>query len=64
MNLKQRGCRGVDWRDQWHALVNNVTIICVPQMVGNFLTVPITISFLRRTLLHGVSLVRQGNSCM
>jgi hypothetical protein len=51
---------GVDWmhmaqdRDQWQALVNTVINPQVPWKVGNFLTRWVTVSFSRRTLLHGV----------
>jgi hypothetical protein len=60
MNLREIGCRGVDWfhlaqdRDQWWALVNTVMDFQVPFKVGNFLGSQAIISFSRRTMLHGV----------
>jgi hypothetical protein len=51
----------VDWlhlaRDwyQWWAFVNTVMKLWVPWKAGNFLTVWVTISFWRRTLLCGIS---------
>jgi hypothetical protein len=53
------GCE--DWirmaqdRDRWRALVSEVRNLRVPQNAGNFLTSCKTVSFSRRTLLHGVS---------
>jgi len=41
--------------DRWWAVVKAVIIFRVPQTAGNFLTSSGTVSFLRRTLLHGVS---------
>jgi hypothetical protein len=42
-------------RDRWQALVNPEMNLRVPWNAGNFLTRRETVSFLRRTLLHGVS---------
>jgi hypothetical protein len=42
-------------RDQWQVLVNMVISLCISQNARNFLTSWMTISFSRRTLLHGVS---------
>jgi hypothetical protein len=53
--------RGMDWidlarnRNRWWALANEVTDFRDPENSGNFLTGWKTISFSRRTLLHGVS---------
>jgi hypothetical protein len=51
----------VDWmhltqdRDQWWAVVNTVMNLQVLQQAGNFFTSLVTVSFLTRTLLLGVS---------
>jgi hypothetical protein len=51
----------LDWivlakdRDRWQALVDAVMNLRVPYNVGNFLTGYKSVSFSRRTLLHGVS---------
>jgi hypothetical protein len=56
MHLRGTVCEGVDWlhlvqgRVQWWDLLNVVL-----QKVGTFLTSSVTISFSRRTLLHGVT---------
>jgi hypothetical protein len=58
---RQVGCRDMDWielaqdRDRWWALVNAIMNLRVPQNAGNFLASLESISFSRRTLLHGVS---------
>jgi hypothetical protein len=41
--------------DHWRALVNTVMNLMVPQKAGNFLSSRATISFSRRTVLHGVN---------
>jgi hypothetical protein len=61
MSLRGIGWEGVDWihlaedRDQWQTVVNTVMNFQVPQKAGNFLTSRVTVSFSRRTLLHGIS---------
>jgi hypothetical protein len=61
MDLSEIGWRCVDWMhlaqewDQWRTVVNTVMNLRVPQRAGNFLTSWVTISFSRRTLIHGVS---------
>jgi len=51
----------MDWnelaqdRERWRSLVNAVMNIQVPLNAGNFLTTRETVSFSRRTLIHGVS---------
>jgi len=42
-------------RDQWQALVKIVVNFRVTYKAGTFLTSWVTISFSRRTVLHGVS---------
>jgi hypothetical protein len=60
-DITEIGWEGVDWmhlaqeRNSWWAVVNTVINLRVPQNAGNFLTSPVTVSFLRRTLLHGAS---------
>jgi hypothetical protein len=41
-------------RDQWWVLVNTVMKVLAPYKAGNSLPSCVTISFSRRTLLHGV----------
>jgi hypothetical protein len=41
--------------DRWRALVNAVMNLLVPQIAGDFLTSCKPVSFLRRTVLYGVS---------
>jgi hypothetical protein len=54
MDLREIAWVGVGWRhlaqdrDQWRAVVNT-------KKVGNFFTSCVTISFSRRTVLHGVN---------
>jgi hypothetical protein len=58
----------MDWigmtqdRDRWRTLVIAVMNLRVPWNVGNFLTSCKPISFSRRTLNHGVSIVDDINS--
>jgi hypothetical protein len=55
------GCGGMNWtelaqdRDRWWALINTVMNLWFPQNVGNFMTGCKLVSFLRRTVLCGVS---------
>jgi hypothetical protein len=61
IDLRDVGCGCVDWmelsqnKDRWHALVSEVMNLRVPYNAGNCLTSCRTVSFSRRTLLHGVS---------
>jgi len=41
-------------RDQWRALVNRIMDFLFSQKAGKFLTLYVTVSFSRRTLLHGI----------
>jgi hypothetical protein len=61
VDLKEVGWVGMDWidmaqdRNRWRVLVNTVMNLRVPQNAENFLTSWGTVSFSRRTPLHGVS---------
>ena len=61
MDLQEVGCGYMDWiglsqdRDRWRTLVSAVMKLRVPWNSGNFLTSCKPVSFLRRTLHHGVS---------
>jgi hypothetical protein len=50
-------------KDKWHAIVNMVMNILVPQNIGNFLTSLGTISFTTRTLMHGDSIMVTWEQC-
>jgi hypothetical protein len=58
MDLREVGWKGVDWihlaqdRSKWRAIVDTVMNVRVPYKVGKFLTSKVTVSFLRRDLLH------------
>jgi hypothetical protein len=61
MDVHEVGCEDVDWielthdRNRWRALVNEVMNLRVPHNGWNFLTSCKSVSFSRRTLLHGVT---------
>ena len=61
MDLRVVECGCVGWmelaqdRDRWRALLSAVMNLRVPQNAGNFLASCRSVSFSRRTLLHGVS---------
>jgi hypothetical protein len=62
MDLKEIVSEGVDWnvlakdRNKWWTVFNAVMNLRVPQNAGNFLSRRGTVSFSRRTLLHGASI--------
>ena len=66
MNLQEVGCGYVDWiglahdRGRWWTLVSAVMNLRVPQNVGNLLTGCKPVSFSRKTLHHGVSIIFRG----
>jgi hypothetical protein len=59
MDLREIGFGDVDWihlaqdRDRWQALVNTIMNLRVPFFISSL--AERTLSFLRRTLLHGVN---------
>jgi len=69
IDLREIRWEGVDWInlaqdwDQWQALMKMVMNLCVPLKAGNVLTSWVTMSFSRRTLLHGVSSALHGGEC-
>jgi len=60
----------MDWfhltqdRNQWWAVVNTIINLRDPLKAGNFLTVWMTVSFSRRTLLHEMSLMWLSWMCV
>jgi CRISPR/Cas system-associated protein Cas7 (RAMP superfamily) len=60
-DLREIGLDSADWiylaqdRNRWQALVNTVMNLRVPHKARKFLTSCVTISFLIRSLLRGVS---------
>jgi len=60
-DLQDVGCKYMDWigmakdRDRWRKLVSAVMNLRVPWNAGNSLTSCKPVSFLRKTLRHGVS---------
>ena len=63
MDLQDVGCGFMDWiglaqdRDRWWTLVSAVMNLRVPWNAGNFLTSCKPVSFSRRTLHHGESII-------
>jgi hypothetical protein len=59
IDLQEVGGRGMDWidsaQDRWQALVYKLMNLQIPCNAWNFLAKWETVSFSRRTLLHGVS---------
>jgi hypothetical protein len=61
IDLRETGWKVVDWvhllqdRAQWRTPVNTEMNFRVPLKAGNFLTSWVTVSFSRRTLLHGIT---------